>query len=101
MQEKNKYRIKKLNNSFSNIFKSIRGSYNLLDFAQKSKGKPLPRSRKSIKKEYEILNAYKDGLLLKNEAINNLTNLKDIDQIQAEKKLENIRNNQVIPMKIK
>lgn len=90
-----------MNNNFSNIFKSLKGSYNLLDFAQKSKGKPLPRSRKSIKKEYEILNAYKDGLLLKNEAINNLTNLKDIDQIQAEKKLENIRNNQVIPMKIK
>ena len=54
-----------MNNNFSNIFKSLKGSYNLLDFVQKSKGKPLPRSRKSIKKEYEILNAYKDGLLLK------------------------------------
>ena len=70
-----------MNNSFSNIFKSLKGSYNLLDFAQKSKGKPLPRSRKSIKKEYEILKQYKDGLLLKNEAITHLTNLKNIDQI--------------------
>ena len=90
-----------MNNSFSNIFKSLKGSYNLLDFAKKSKGKPLPRSRKSFKKEYEILKQYKDGLLLKDEAINYLIYLKYIDQIQAEKKLENIKNNQVIPMKIK
>ena len=41
-----------MNNNFLSIFKSIKGSYNLTDFAQKSKGKNLPRSRKSFKKEY-------------------------------------------------
>ena len=100
MQEMNKKGLIKLNNSFSNIFKSIKGSYNLLDFAQKSKGKPLPRSRKSFKKEYEILKKYKDGLLLKNEAIIYLINLKSIDQVEAEKILENIMNDQIIPMKL-
>ena len=90
-----------MNNNFSNIFKSIKGSYNLLDFAQKSKGKTLPRSRQSFKKEYEILKLYKDALLLKNEAIIHLTNLKNIDQRQAEKILENIESDKIIPMKIK
>ena len=60
---------------FSSIFRSLKDSYNLLDLAQKSKGKTLPRSRKSFKKEYEILKQYKDGSLLKNEAIIHLTNL--------------------------
>ena len=87
--------------NFLSVFRSLKGSYNLLDFAQKSKGKTLPRSRKSFKKEYEILKQYKDGLLLKNEAITLLTNLKNIDHIQAEKILENIEIDKIIPMKIK
>ena len=90
-----------MNNNFLSIFKSIKGSYNLTDFAQKSKGKNLPRSRKSFKKEYEVLKQYKDGLLLKNEAITHLTNLKNIDQRQAEKILENIESDKIIPIKIK
>ena len=85
----------------SSIFRSLKGSYNLLDLAQKSKGKTLPRSRKSFKKEYEVLKQYKDGLLLKNEAINYLINLKKINQRQAEKTLDNFESDNVIPMKIK
>ena len=87
--------------NFLNVFRSLKGSYNLLDFAQKSKGKTLPRSRKSFKKEYEILKQYKDGLLLKNEAINNLTNLKDIDQRKAEKIIDNINDYKIVPMRIR
>ena len=90
-----------MNNNFLSIFKSIKGSYNLTDFAQKSKGKTLPRPRKSFKKEYEVLKQYKDGLLLKNEAINYLINLKKINQRQAEKILDNFESDKVIPMKIK
>tara|TARA_B110000008_G_C16742809_1_gene473387 strand:+ start:473 stop:745 length:273 start_codon:yes stop_codon:yes gene_type:complete len=90
-----------MNNNFLSIFKSIKGSYNLTDFAQKSKGKTLPRSRKSFKKEYEVLKKYKDGLLLRNEAINYLINLKKINQRQAEKTLDNFESDKVIPMKIK
>lgn len=87
--------------NFLSVFRSLKGSYNLLDFAQKSKSKSLPRSRKSFKKEYEILKQYKDGLLLKYEAIIHLTNLKNIDQRQAKEILENIESDNVIPMKIK
>ena len=87
--------------NFLSVFRSLKGSYNLLDFAQKSKGKTLPRSRKSFKEEYDILKLYKDSLLLKSEAIIHLTNLKNIDQKQAEKILENIENDKIIPMKIK
>ncbi len=83
------------------VSRSLKGSYNLLDFAQKSKGKILPRPRTSFKKEYDLLRQYKDALLLKNEAIIHLTNLKNIDQRQAEKILENIENDKIIPMKIK
>jgi len=90
-----------MNNNFLSIFKSIKGSYNLTDFAQKSKGKNLPRSRKSFKKEYEVLKQYKDGLLLKNEAVNHLIDLKKIDQRQAEKILDNFESDKVVPMKIK
>ena len=90
-----------MNNNFLSIIKSIKGSYNLTDFAQKSKGKTLPRSRKSFKKEYEVLKKYKDGLLLRNEAINYLINLKKINQRQAEKILDNFESDKVIPMKIK
>ena len=35
-----------MNNNFLSIFKSNKGSYNVNEFAQKSKGKNLPRSRK-------------------------------------------------------
>ena len=87
--------------NFLSVFKSLKGSYNLLDFAQKSKGKNLPRSRKSFKKEYDILKLYKDGLILKSEAIIYLTNLKNIDHIHAEKILENIESDKIIPMKIR
>ena len=90
-----------MNNNFLSIFKSIKGSYNLTDFAQKSKDKTLPRSRKSFKKEYEVLKKYKDGLLLRDEAINYLINLKKINQRQAEKILDNFESDKVIPMKIK
>jgi hypothetical protein len=90
-----------MNNNFLSIFKSIKGSYNLNDFAQKSKGKNLPRSRKSFKEEYEVLKQYKDGLLLKNEAVNHLIDLKKIDQRQAEKILDNFESDKVVPMKIK
>ena len=87
--------------NFLSVFRSLKGSYNLLDFAQKSKGKTLPRSRKSFKKEYEILKQYKDGLLRKNEAVNHLIDLKKIDQRQAEKLLDNLESDKVVPMKIK
>ena len=87
--------------NFLSVFRSLKGSYNLLDFAQKSKGKTLPRSRKSFKKEYEILKQYRDGLLRKNEAVNHLIDLKKIDQRQAEKMLDNLESDKVVPMKIK
>ena len=87
--------------NFLSVFRSLKGSYNLLDFAQKSKGENLPRSRKSFKKEYDLLKLYKDGLISKSEAITYLTNLKNIDHIQAEKILENIESDKIIPMKIK
>ena len=40
--------------SFINIFRNLRGSYNLLDLAQKPRGKSLPKSRRVFKKQYEI-----------------------------------------------
>ena len=90
-----------MKNNFLSIFKSVKGSYNLTDFAQKPKGKLLPRSRASIKKEYEILNQYKDGLLLKNKAIKKLTYLGNINDEQANEILENIINDNIISMKLK
>ena len=90
-----------MNNSFSNIFKSIRGSYNLLDFAQKPKGKSLPRTRKSFKEEYEILNAYKDGLLSRDRLREQLVILKNITENQAEDIIRNIDAKNIIPMRIK
>ena len=51
--------------------------------------------------EYEILKQYKDGLLRKNEAVNHLIDLKKIDQRQAEKMLDNLESDKVVPMKIK
>jgi len=90
-----------LNNNFSNIFKSIKGSYNLLDFAQKPKGKSLPRTRKSFKEEYEILNAYKDGLLSRDRLREQLVILKNITENQAEDIIRNIDAKNIIPMRIK
>ena len=90
-----------MNNSFSNIFKSIKGSYNLLDFAQKSKGKPLPRTRKSFKEEYKILNAYKDGVLSRDRLREQLVILKNITENQAEDIIRNIDAKNIIPMRIK
>ena len=46
-----------MSKKLSDIFKSLKGSYNLLDFAQKERGKPLPRSRKSYKSEMLLLNS--------------------------------------------
>ena len=90
-----------MNNGFSNIFKSIKGSYNLLDFAQKSKDKPLPRSRKSFKEEYEILNAFKDGVLSRNSLREQLVILKNINKNQAEDIINNIDAKNILPMRLK
>ena len=90
-----------MNSSFSNIFKSINGSYNLLDFAQKPKGKSLPRTRKSFKEEYEILNAYKDGVLSRDRLREQLVILKNITENQAEDIIRNIDAKNIIPMRIK
>ena len=90
-----------MNNNFSNIFKSIKGSYNLLDFAQKPKGKSLPRTRKSFKEEYEILNAYKDGVLSRDRLREQLVILKNITENQAEDIIRNIDAKNIIPMRIK
>ena len=58
--------------NFLSVFRSLKGSYNLLDFAQKSKGKILPRPRISFKKEYEILKQSKDILQLIPKIISHL-----------------------------
>ena len=89
-----------MNNNFSNIFKSIKGSYNLLDFAQKPKGKSLPRTRKSFKEEYEILNAYKDGVLSRDRLREQLVILKNITENQAEDIIRNIDAKNVLPMRL-
>ena len=90
-----------MSNKLSDIFKSLKGSYNLLDFAQKERGKPLPRSRKSYKKEYELLNKYKRGLLLRDDLINALIELRKIEREDAEKIIINIDNENVVPLKLK
>ena len=90
-----------MKNNLLTIFKSIKGSYNLIDFAQKSKGIPLPRSRASIKKEYEILKQYKEGLIIKNEAIEKLTYANNIDYKQAKEILEKIGGDNIVSMEIK
>ena len=90
-----------MNNSFSNIFKSIRGSYNLLDFAQKPKGKSLPRTRKSFKEEYKILNAYKNGFLSRDSLKEELMILKNINKYQAKDIISNIDAKNIVPMRIK
>ena len=90
-----------MSNKLSDIFKSLKGSYNLLDFAQKERGKPLPRSRKSYKKEYELLNKYKSRSLSREDLINALVELKNIERVDAEKIITNIDNENVVPLKLK
>ena len=87
--------------SFVNIFRNIKGSYNLLDLAQKSRGKSLPRTRASFNDEYNILNDYKNNIISKNKAIKKLIALKNIDNKQAQEILDNISNHNITPMKLK
>ena len=84
-----------------NIFKSIKGSYNLVDFAKKSKGKSLPRTRASLKEEYEILKQYKEDLLTISDAIVRLTALEGVDENQAKKIIKYIDGDNIFPMKLK
>ena len=84
-----------------NIFKSIKGSYNLVDFGKKPKGKSLPRTRASLKEEYKILKQYKEGLLTSSDTIVRLTALKDIDENQAKEIIKNIDGDNIFPMRLK
>ena len=87
--------------SFVNIFRNIKGSYNLLDLAQKSRGKSLPRTRASFNDEYNVLNNYKNKIISKNKAIKKLIAIKNIDNKQAQEILDNISNHNITPMKLK
>ena len=87
--------------SFINIFRNLRGSYNLLDLAQKPRGKSLPKSRQVFKKQYEILNKYKQGKLKKIDAVNELTALKNINENEATDLINSIKENNIIPMRLK
>ena len=90
-----------MKNNFLDIFKSIKGSFNLIDFAQKPKGKSLPRTRASFKEEYKILNQYKEGSLITSDVIKKLSSLNNIDENQARDVLKNIDSDNIISMKIK
>ena len=83
-----------------NIFKSIKGSYNLIDLAKKPKGKDLPRSRASFKEEYEILKLYKEGSIKISNAIIELADLNNIDNSKARQIINNFDNNNIVPMKL-
>ena len=83
-----------------NIFKSIKGSYNLIDLAKKPKGKDLPRSRASFKEEYEILKLYKEGSIKISDAIIKLADLNNIDNNKARQIINNFDNNNIVPFKI-
>ena len=87
--------------SLSDIFRSLKESYNLLDLAQKSRGKSLPRTRASFNDEYNILNDYKNKIISKNKAVKKLIALKNIDKKQAQEILDNISNHNITPMKLK
>ena len=87
--------------SFTNIFKNIRETYNLLDFAQKPRGKSLPKSRLAFKKEYEIFSKYKQGEFQKIEAINKITSLNNLNEKQARDIIDNIKEKNIIPMRLK
>ena len=86
--------------SFINIFRNIRGSYNLLDLAQKPRGKSLPKSRLAFEKEYEIMNKYKQGKITRNYAINEITSLNNLNKKQATDIIDNIKEQNVIPMRL-
>lgn len=90
-----------MTSNFINIFRNIKASYNLLDLAQKPKGKSLPRTRASFNEEYNILNDYKNKIISRKKAIEKLIVLKNIDKKQAQKILYNISNNNITPMKLK
>ena len=81
--------------------KKFRENYNLVDFAKKTKNKNLPRTKVSINKEYEILNLYKQKKKSKSETIKKLCLLREITEIEARNILENIKNNNITPMKFK
>ena len=87
--------------SFVNIFRNIKGSYNLLDLAQKPRGKSLPRTRASFNDEYNILNDYKNKIISKNKAIEKLIILKNVNKKQAQEILNNISDDNITPMKLK
>ena len=87
--------------SFVNIFRNIKGSYNLLDLAQKPRGKSLPRTRASLNDEYNILNDYKNKIISKNKAIEKLIILKNVNKKQAQEILNNISDDNITPMKLK
>ena len=87
--------------SFVNIFRNIKGSYNLLDLAQKPRGKNLPRTRASFNDEYNIFNDYKHKIISRNKAIEKLILLKSIDKKQAQEILDNIFNQNITLMKLK
>ena len=87
--------------SFVNIFRNIKGSYNLLDLAQKTRGKSLPRTRASFNDEYNILNDYKNKIISKNKAIEKLIILKNVNKKQAQEILNNISDDNITPMKLK
>lgn len=90
-----------MTSNFINIFRNIKASYNLLDLAQKPKGKSLPRTRASFNEEYNILNNYKNKTISKDKAIEELIELKSIDKKQAQEILNNISNHNITPMKLK
>ena len=87
--------------SFVNIFRNIKGSYNLLDLAQKPRGKSLPRTRASFNDEYNILNDYKNKIISKNKAIEKLIILKNVNKKQIQEILNNISDDNITPMKLK
>ena len=86
--------------NFLNIFKSIKGSYNLIDLAKKPKGKDLPRSRASFKEEYEILKQYKEGSIKTSDAIIKLADLNNTDDSKARHFINNFDNKKIVPMKL-
>ena len=90
-----------MSTSFANFFKSLINSYNLADLAQKKRGKDTRQTRLSLKKEYLILQKYKQNILSKDEAVKLLCEVKNIDENKALETLSNIKINNVIPMRIK
>ena len=90
-----------MSNSFANFFKSLRNSYNLADLAQKKRDKDPRQTRLSFKKEYLILQKYKQNILPEDEAVKILCELKNINKHEALQTLSNFKSENIIPMKIK